>query len=1138
MKAKSMAVLAAAIAAVVHTYVVVADVALDVHAVAVVSNNVPEGATQTLAEDIRLTGRTTILKTGGGTLVAPASAAGFLPLQLQASEGTIRYQNDLPADDVQPIELPDSVKNKLALWVSVKDAAHIVSTNGTEIERWYDVRETNPESPAYRYLQALHLDDVAGPTIENARFVRKYWTSTNEMTMAYFGGYGSGKAMQILNADGSAHTARPFEVSAVYGYLGEGKRFGFFVGDCSETLEHSLWCVENGLPWNTTWGPSAGDTGIWVDGLHFVRDERNLPYGFHSLHMRFNTLTPESLSSFENALFSFHRIKGSRGGEYVGEVMFFDKRLTVGEREIVQRYLDRKWFGGRHGTARIAVESGARLDVETNERMVADLQAVGEGDFVKSGEGTLVYRPKMFENGPSASVTINGGAVEATRSLAVNVSAGDRISSDFPAMETGETLAVGAASKNSMIEKTGPGCAVIPSIPDGVRTLSVSEGTLTIRPAKPVARKYEVAIPNSDFSDWGGNTTDGNVFAEYGGWSRTGCAAFYHQDRWLTTGGKALGANVLITAYGFDKCPPPEGRCVLIMKITGGTAKVAGVTITEPGEYELSYMLAARAASPSTGSRVKNYLTDDAGQEVYIGIATAMSKNTWDDQKAFRFFVEKPGSYTLHFDHLPWYDGDRSRDAAVLINSLHLYRVGDYVANYKIPGGDFEDVSGTGVNTDGTLLFDGNVKVEGWTFDTTFAPESEGKYVRSGVADSTAYCETGRRRGSAFNASHRPFGGERQLLIRRSGGFATVKFRPPQGKWYLKAQMAHWGDYNTENGGPKLTATIKTADTEAMELGVMPVPKCYTMRPYVWATPFEADGTEEFSLTLTFRSSAGMAGVHLDDFELVGEYQNEYELIENGDFEQPYASNGSTTSSRTGWTMVSTQVEVTDEATGATKTSTGGSCVVREYGRNDLDAFGVDHGSGDYFIEPYSNKSQGGFYQDVSFPHGGWYRLSYLAKTRMHWTKSSAPIDIYLVDVAQSATNRIDTLTRMAPGVFSQRTALFHVDEACVRRLLVMTTAVHGGYVALDDFSVRYVGQDGDGALSSPDPDKNNLSVKISNGAKLQLDFVGTNDISRFYIDGVRQPYGVVNAENCPSVYGAGALLVRPRNVGVKVIIR
>lgn len=107
-----------------------------------------------------------------------------------------------------------------------------------------------------------------------------------------------------------------------------------------------------------------------------------------------------------------------------------------------------------------------------------------------------------------------------------------------------------------------------------------------------------------------------------------------------------------------------------------------------------------------------------------------------------------------------------------------------------------------------------------------------------------------------------------------------------------------------------------------------------------------------------------------------------------------------------------------------------------------------------------------------------------------------------------------------------------------MRRLLVMTTAVHGGYVALDDFSVRYVGQDGDGVLSSPDPDKNNLSVKISNGAKLQLDFVGTNDVSRFYIDGVRQPYGVVNAENCPSVYGAGTLLVRPRNVGVKVIIR
>jgi len=103
---------------------------------------------------------------------------------------------------------------------------------------------------------------------------------------------------------------------------------------------------------------------------------------------------------------------------------------------------------------------------------------------------------------------------------------------------------------------------------------------------------------------------------------------------------------------------------------------------------------------------------------------------------------------------------------------------------------------------------------------------------------------------------------------------------------------------------------------------------------------------------------------------------------------------------------------------------------------------------------------------------------------------------------------------------------------------MVLTSTQHSGYIAFDDISIRYVGQEGDGALRSPDPDGNGVSIEIARDAKLQLDFAGTNVINRLYIDGVRQDYGVVNAESCPSVYGPGTLLVRPRNIGSKVVIR
>ncbi len=1148
MNAKSLIVSSAAIAMVAHTGSILADVPLNVHPVSLVSNDVPSGATQSLSPNLCIPERTSIVKTGGGTLAVPASAPGVTPFRIQAKEGVVSVRGDLATSDALP-ELSDAIKEKLALWVSVKDRAHIVFADGVEIERWYDVRETDTENPTCLYLQALRLDDAPGPSLTNAVYVRQYWTSTNEMEMVYFGGYGSGQALQIFNNDGTPYMSRLKETSVVYGNLDDSKAFGYLFGHCKDSYEHSLWNEDTGLPWESAWGPSAGDTRIWIDGRDFVRNGRNLPHGFHSMHQRYNTLmTHESLDFFENALFSGMGKAGgkwSRGGEYIGEVMIFDTPLTDLERVAVQAYLNSKWFGTRSGTGEIVVEGGARVEVATDETEEADVRVVGDGAFVKKGDGTLVYRPKTLEKGGAAEVSIEGGAVQPLRSLSIKASAGDRITSDFPGAEIGETVTSGTAAKPSTVEKTGPGYAVLTSIPEGTRKLSISGGTLALRPTRPAVRRYEVAIPNGDFSDWGSKTmTTGNVFAAYGGWSRTGVAAFYHYDKWLECGGgEALGGTVKITDYGYDACPPPEGRCVLAIKVAGATAKVAGVNFTEPGEYELSYLMTGRRTDLGVGARVRNYLTDENGDETYIGTATVQTVKDWNDQKAFRFFVVKPGSYTLHFDHVnPWYDGTEGRDDMVLINSLHLYRVGDHVANYKIPGGDFENVSGTGFNGSGSILnMYGEALVAGWTFDNTFVPESEGKYVRSGVVDCNTYCETGRRCGSAYNGTRRPLGGVRQMLIRRSGGFATATFTPPKGKWYLKAHLAYWGDSIPANGVPTLTATVTGPDGAEADLGALPVLLCYTMLPYVWAKPFEADGVESVTLKLAFSSKTALTGVNIDDVELIGTYENDHELVTNGDFELPYGPNRNSVLSRTGWSHVTTKVtEVVDQETGETKTYAVASAVPREYGRNDSDAFGTDHGSGDYFIEPYCQRTGcvGGFSQDIAFPHGGWYRLSYLAKTRNNYTNSSSPVDIYLVEVDASATNRIDSVTRMAPGVFAQRTALFHVDDACTRRLMVLTSTQHSGLIAFDDISIRYVGQEGDGALRSPDPDGNGVSVDIANGARLQLDFMGTNVVNRLYIDGVRQDYGVVNAENCPSVYGPGTLLVRPRKVGVKIVVR
>ncbi len=1098
-----------------------AAVPLDVHPVAIVSNDVPAGTSQALSQDVLLPERTVVAKTGEGTLEVSMSPSGPAALRVQAREGAVRLRDDLAAGTVP--ELTDAIKAKLALWVSVKDKAHVVLANGVEVERWYDVRETNMESPTCRYLQAFSQNGASGPSLAEAVYVRQYSTLTNTMEMVYFGGYGSGQSMQMKNADGTAYKDRLYETSVVYGRLAYGKYFGYLFGMTSDTNEQPLWTEKDGHPWAAAWAPSSGDARVWMDGKDFALDGGTLPFGFHAMHQRFNTLEmTEGWGDFENALFARSgkaAHSGQSGGEYLGEVMVFSSRLTDLERARVQAYLERKWFAGRSRTAEIAVEEGATVEVTADGTSEANVRVAGGGSLVKKGAGTLVYRPKDFAESSSAEVAIEGGAVQALRSLSVRAAAGDVVTSTFPGAEVGETVTLGKSANPRVLEKAGEGFAAISSIPAGTRRLRVSGGTLALRPTRPAARRYEVAIPNGDFSDWGNLTgTTGNAFAVYGGWSRTGVAVFYDYSKWLECGGgAALGPAVSIQAYGYDSCPPPEGGCVLGLKVSGSAASVAGVVFSEPGEYELSYLLTARGTNYGLGARLRNYLTDVDGGEIEIGTATARTVKDWSDQKAFRFRVEKAGAYTLHFDHVkPWYDGTVGRDDMLLVNSLHLYRVGDSARGFKVPGGDFENVSGSGVGSSGGISsMLGTVQVSGWTFDDAL----DGSYARSGVVDCNTYCEAGRRYGSAYNASRLPLGGVRQMLMRRSGAFAATTFTPPKGRWYLKAHLAYWGD--SAGTPPTLSATLTRADGEAASLGALAADPGRAMIPCVWSTPFEADGAESVTLRLELATSASISGVQVDDVELVGEYENGRELLVNGDFELPYVENGQVWE-RTGWMRV-------------------GGIAWREYGRNDTDAFGTDHGSGDYFAEPFCQKdgTLNGFFQDVSFPHGGWYRLSYLAKTRRYSTAASAPVGIFLADVENCTTSRVDSVTRVAPGVYAQRTTLFRVDEACSRRLLVLATENNGNFVAFDDFSVRYVGPDGDGALSSPDPEGDlAISVDVAAGAKLQLDFAGTNVVNSLYVNGVKQAPGVVDASTCPSLYGPGALLVSPRLDGTVISIR
>lgn len=1109
---------------------------------AVVTNGVAAGETAVLGAQAAYSARTTLVKNGEGTLVLPASAfEGGLPARVQVAAGKVVYTNDLAGAASAPADLSAAVKAKLAFWGSVKDATHL-AMEGAGIEKMFDLREADTNAPAHLYLEAEHFDGAAAPTLREAEILRHYSTVTNKRTMAWFGGYGSGISMKFLQPNGTAYTRRPLETAAVYGY-GSGE-FGFLFGNCKDTTEHTLWNEGNALPWNSAWGPVSGDTASWIDGEETDRNAgATLPWGgFHTLQVRYNTLNAdcgsENLNWFENAIFSIRATAVGKGGQYVGELMFFTNRLTDVERSEVQAYLANKWELVNHTPARVELAAGTTLeaDVPAGETETANLLVTGKGTLVKKGAGTLHYRPEAREATTPVKVDLQAGDIVSSGALTLKAAPGMKVTASphDGAAYTGARISVGSAAQANVIEKDGNGYAAIDSIPAGTRRVLVKGGTLAIRSNADTPARYEVAIPNGRFEDWGSYTGRGNIGVNTvgGAWSAGGSVGFYHYDNWTREGGGAYyGATVRIDQFGFDKYPPPEGQCVLMLKVCNCWAEVA-VPFAEGGEYELRFLLAGR--SGSNKSRMNVILRGADNVEYEIGKAYLKAYNVWTPQ-TFRFRVPSAGTHRIRFFHLPWLqnNGSTQQDYTLLVNGLHLYRVGDGGAGWKLPFGDCETTNITSIGTQIQHLSDVTVNpaidaiIPGWTFDQTI----EGTYTRAGLASTDTYCEAGRRYGCAFNGSHAPLAGERDICIRRTGGWARTVFTPPAGRWRLRAHSAWWGENSSTPN--QLLASLAMGD-DNVDLGAITLPFEWQMRQRSWPNAFTADGATPVTLTVTSSCDTGLkGGAFLDNFELVAadDEDDDGELVKNGDFESPRIANGGSPAARTGWSEVSTVVY--NETT--KKNDTWAYCAKREYGRNDPDAFGLDHGSGDVFVatECNSKPSKAGFYQDLTFPRAGAYRLTYLCKGRAYG--GLIPHYVYLVDTANSVTNQIDGSDHPTRGVYEQRSAIFRVNGPCTRRLLFMGDGTKNiGYVCFDDVSVRRVREEATPVFGVGASGR--LSVNVSAGARLHLDYIGTNTVTGFTADGLGYDWGVIDQSNCPAIIGSGALLVKPHSL--KLIFR
>lgn len=675
-----------------------------------VAKDVSKDVTETVSERVTLPDGAVMVKTGEGKLVLPNSVIDQKQtLRIQVDEGTLELDGD-GEGAVSAAELSDAVKAKLALWLSAKDAAHLVAgENG--VAAWYDVRETDTSNPGFPYAQTSTLTSESGPVLKTGEYISRYSTKTNKMNALYFGGLGSGIAMHILNRDGTAFSSLPFEMAAVHGVVDTwGYLFGtaqtsgktIMEGDDGDRTPTSADTA--GYGWRHCWGAVMGDAKIWVDGIEVDRADPVDP-GFHLVHRRRNSVSVRdaapTLYAQNQAIFSGSAKDGSdatknfRGGDYIGEIMYFSETLTQAERMEVQNYLMRKWFGKQRGTTEVTLTGNGNLlvDVPSGEERDLDFAVRGNGTFVKTGAGALVYRPSACLPGDPATVRIEGGKVFTMRDLPVSVEKGDEIVAmreehefsvdDEPLCVATTAVSRATADAADKIVKSGDSFVAVRSIPSGTARLEIEDGTLSVRAsAAALPVKYEVPIVNSGFETWSGDGSDKASMPVCEGWTRTaGGAYFYDYVRWsaATMRDECGSLGAFITAYKLDAVPPPGGNRAMTLK-GANVGAYTTVEIPEDGEYEFNFMMYNR---PGYGAncRLAVTLKDASGNEMLadFGEVNQVQTETFR-QHALRAMVPK-GTYRLYLENRPyagWVKGESNLDMMLVVDDVRLHRVGDW----------------------------------------------------------------------------------------------------------------------------------------------------------------------------------------------------------------------------------------------------------------------------------------------------------------------------------------------------------------------------------------------------------------------------------------------------------------------------
>ena len=1077
-----------------------------------------------------------IEKTGTDALTVSVNAIQTRePVPVRVLEGTL---NVVPGTD-PGLEQPACLQ-RAALWLDAMQSDTLVppdGATGNEVARWYDVRETFADgqwSTNYYCAEAkvsFVTNEVSPGVWEKViRYPVKKTALTNGMDYVDFNGKASGSWMRLLGKGRGDLSALSY-VHHVYFSGCVSNAWGFVLGANGTVFWHPADCSGKlcALAANSSApGIFAGVTrwnGVDVDP--FSKTVTAGPY-LHEWHAAHELGT---FGNFFNDRFIWSVQNGFRcGGDALGEVVVFTNRLSAAERMAVGEYLLRKWM-------RIARMHGVDVLAATNTAVAvasgASAVYAGAGSVKAAAGASVVYSPREPASG---MLRVDEGKA--------NVFAGE-----LPfAFEPGDALTVRQNSYAVLSASNAPTAALVA---DGAATLSLS-ATSSVRVASlPTELKRlsargagEVVLsaprddgapkaggdifatmPNADMEAWQSSNKEYSQTAlgTYYNWTITSRPAGWlyflnlancksGTGHWVLDGGAK--ANFRYEDYPF------QGK--VVMAIKQGLVVENTVTFPQAGDYELTFLSAGRMTNVRgndsyAGGQVKMSLVRN-GVTNAIGTAMGYVENATRRQR-FRVRGVEAGAYTFVLNH-----DVGSGDAHTIMDDFRFRLITDPETETVVrpPNADFERAH-VPFSSRGTLS--GANTVEDWMFATSGQTTPDVCVLTRGMTGGASYLDS----ASAW-------GGIQLALYGASAAITSSPFALPPGTWRLQCRMGgyYYSESRKWNGNtttrPRKLQAWLVADGVETSLGTTGEYSDPTMVTAMFNAPVVLPTATNVQLVvrqIMANGSSSVACAIIDDVEFVRVDAGGGTVLRE------------TFESGAGWTLKT----VKDGTTYTSKSE----AVIRDPARALPNinptypyAYGLTYGVNKKALEFCQC---GTAEKQISFAEAGAYRLSFSSRTRV-WiyqtpsmNYSGNQVAFYLVD-ANNATNEIYRSPSIYSTNFVFRSTLFNVPAAGtytfgVRSLngwpmedgshLKVGASATDVTVFIDQVLIEKADE-----TAEPDiPEK--LALEIADGARLRLDYVGTNRIDRLRLNGVSVS-GFIDASH-PSglVSGLGCLEVRPK---------